>query len=255
MTGIAAVVGMSALVRTPTAPAEPVAAAPPAEHHPIRSGRRRGDPPRRNVGLADGDLRAHVSTPVQRAVISRRVAIIHTQAPRRTVRTPSNRRRRRPLPRADLRRDSAGASAGGDRPSLSLPRHGRAATTGRTAMLTEHDKEHGRGHEKHEDYSPMRGWAACRRLTRRFGPDQRRADRLGHLAPAATEAAQAGPRHRAQARAEGRRESDAGAVARPQPRSGARVGRALRGRCGPARAGARSGSPRSGSPATAGRRT
>jgi len=84
MTGaIAAVVGMSTLVDTSSDPGRPAAAAPPAEHHPIRI-HVAPAPPRRNAVKRPRSLR-DVSAPIRPTVIRRRVVSIHTKAPRRQL--------------------------------------------------------------------------------------------------------------------------------------------------------------------------
>lgn len=148
MTGaIAAVVGMSALVGTPTDSSQPVAAAPPAEHHPIRI-RVAPAPPRRNVVRRQRSPRTF-STPIQRAVISRRVVIIHTKAPRRQFASSKPKATPAPAP-APTSAETPPVQAQAATPSLSLPATDER-NDGTNGHAYGHDKEHGRGHEKHED--------------------------------------------------------------------------------------------------------
>lgn len=148
MTGsIAAVVGMSTLVGTSRDPGRPIAAAPPSEHHPIRI-HVAPAPPRRNA-VKRPRSRREVSTPIRQTVISRRVVIIHTKAPRRQLTSSKPKARPTSAPASPIA-ESPPVQVEAATPSPSLPASDEN-DDGKNGHGYGHDKEHGRGHEKHED--------------------------------------------------------------------------------------------------------
>jgi hypothetical protein len=152
MTGaIAAVVGMSTLVGTSSDPGRPIATARPAEHHPIRI-HVAPAPPRRNAVKRPRSPR-EVSTPIRQTVISRRVVIIHTKAPRRQLAASKLKPKATPAPApapASPIAESPPVHVEAATPSPSLPASDEN-DDGKHGHGFGHDKEHGRGHEKHED--------------------------------------------------------------------------------------------------------
>ena len=144
MTGsIAAVVGMSTLVGTPSDPGRPVAAAPPADHHAIRI-HGAPAPPRRNAVKRPRSPR-EVSAAIRPTVISRRVVIIHTKAPRR--RLESSKPKAAPAP-PSAESPPVQVQAATPSPALPVPDENAGGKNGHGYG---HDKEQGRGHDKHED--------------------------------------------------------------------------------------------------------
>jgi hypothetical protein len=150
MTGaIAVVVGMSTLVGTSSDPGRPIAAAPPAEHHPIRVHVAPARP-RRNAVKRPRSPR-EVSTPIRQAAINRRVVIIHTKAPRRQLAASKPKPKATPAPApAPPIAESPTVQAQATTPSPSLP-GADVNAGGKNGHGYGHDKEHGRGHDKHED--------------------------------------------------------------------------------------------------------
>jgi hypothetical protein len=152
MTGaIAAVVGMSALVGTPSDPGGPRAAAPSSEYPAVRI-HVAPAPPWRSPSKQPRSLR-NVSPPIRPTVISRRVVTVHTKTLRRQLAAsePKATPAAAPTPAVTPPADSLPVQVQAQAPSPSLPAPDEDDAGKKNGHGYGHDKEHGRGHEKHAD--------------------------------------------------------------------------------------------------------
>jgi hypothetical protein len=138
MTGaIAAVVGMSTLVATPSVPGRPIAAPPSALSHTVRIHVAPAQRRRRAVKRVRATPR--ISTPPRSTVIKRRVVSIHTRSPsRRLASSPPTPAPPTPTPVVEPEAPVETPPAVTDEQKNNGHAYG-------------HDKQHGKGSEKHEE--------------------------------------------------------------------------------------------------------
>jgi hypothetical protein len=136
---IAAVVGMSTLVATPSVPVRPIAV-PPSALNAVRIHVALVSPRRRVVKRVRATPR--INTPPPQTVIKRRVVSIHTRPPsRRLASNPVTPAAPAPTPVVEAAQPEAPVTtqpAESDEPKNNGHAYG-------------HDKQHGKGSEKHEE--------------------------------------------------------------------------------------------------------
>lgn len=148
MTGaIAAVVGMSTLVATPSVPGPPIAASPSSLGHAVRIHVPAAPPRRRTVTRVRAAQR--ISTPPRPAAIKRRVVSIHTSSPSRRLAS-----KRQPVPPPTPATQTAPpATPASDTAQVEAPVQTPPADSDEqknNGHAYGHDKQHGKGNEKHE---------------------------------------------------------------------------------------------------------
>jgi hypothetical protein len=155
MTGsIAAVVGMSALFGMPSAPGRPIAAPPSSLQRAVRIHVAPAPPQRRSVERIR--ITHRVTRPARPAALVRRLVIIHTRPPRRRLAWTKH----KVTPVAPAVTPAAPATPAATPPAepvqVQVPQPAASAEDDEADKDNNghaygHDKEHGQGHEKHEE--------------------------------------------------------------------------------------------------------